>query len=69
MIKFVSLISGSSGNATLVSDGKTNLLVDCGTSGKRIEAALEKAGEAKDSINALLITHEHSDHIKGKKIC
>lgn len=65
MIKFVSLISGSSGNATLVSDGKTNLLVDCGTSGKRIEAALEKAGEAKDSINALLITHEHSDHIKG----
>lgn len=64
-IKFVSLISGSSGNSTLISDGKTNLLVDCGGSGKCIQTALMNAGVAINEIDAVLITHEHSDHVKG----
>lgn len=65
MIRFISLISGSSGNAAYVSDGKTNLLIDCGSSGKKIEAALKAIDVLPESINALLITHEHSDHIQG----
>lgn len=65
MIKFFSLISGSSGNAAFVSDGRTRLLIDCGTSGKRLEAALNAAGESAVNIDALLVTHEHSDHIRG----
>lgn len=65
MIEMYSLISGSSGNSTLITDGKTNLLVDCGTSGKRIFAALEQTGAAPADIDALLVTHEHSDHTKG----
>lgn len=64
-MKFISLISGSSGNATLVSDGTTNLLVDCGTSGKALEKALAEAGSSIREIDAVLLTHEHSDHTKG----
>lgn len=65
MLELISLISGSSGNASLITDGKTNLLLDCGTSAKKLEAALVKIGVMPQSISALLITHEHSDHIKG----
>lgn len=64
-MKFVSLLSGSSGNATLVSDDKTNLLIDCGASGKALERALLQAGSSINEIDAILITHEHSDHTKG----
>ncbi len=64
-MKFVSLISGSGGNSTLISDGKTNLLIDCGASGKQIEKSLLDAGVSIREINAVLITHEHSDHTKG----
>lgn len=65
MIEMYSLISGSSGNSTLISDGHTKLLVDCGTSGKRIFAALEQTATAPADIDALLVTHEHTDHTKG----
>lgn len=64
-MKFVSLLSGSGGNATLISDGKTNILVDCGASGKVIEQSLAEAGSSINEINAILLTHEHSDHTKG----
>lgn len=64
-MKFVSLLSGSSGNATLISDDQTNLLIDCGASGKSIEYALIQAGSSIHEIDAILITHEHSDHTKG----
>lgn len=64
-MKFVSLISGSSGNATLISDGTTNLLIDCGASAKALERALTEAGSSIREINAILLTHEHSDHVKG----
>ncbi len=65
MLELYSLISGSSGNCTLITDGRTNLLLDCGTSGKRAFLALAALGVTPDMIDALLVTHEHSDHTKG----
>ncbi|MCD8180729.1 MAG: MBL fold metallo-hydrolase [Firmicutes bacterium] len=62
---FVSLISGSSGNATFVSDGKTNLLIDCGMSGAKLKEAMKVIDAAPENITALLLTHEHIDHTKG----
>ncbi len=68
LTEFISLISGSSGNAAFISDGHTRLLVDCGMSGKRLEQALCEIGSSAAEIDALLITHEHSDHVRGAGI-
>lgn len=68
MTTFVSLISGSSGNATFISDGKTNLLIDCGMSGKKLKEALLAIDVLPESIDALLLTHEHIDHTRGAGI-
>lgn len=65
MLELYSLISGSSGNSSLVTDGKTHILVDCGTSGKRIFNALSELCIPPDGISAIIVTHEHSDHTKG----
>lgn len=65
MTTFASLISGSSGNASFISDGKTHILTDCGTSGAKLKEAMAKIGMSPESITALLITHEHIDHVKG----
>lgn len=65
MINFTSLISGSSGNATLFSDGSTHLLIDCGMSGKQLFEALAKIGLSPDRLDGILLTHEHIDHVKG----
>ena len=59
------LASGSSGNAILVSHGATHLLVDCGISCLRIKRALAELGLSPADLTAILITHEHSDHICG----
>ena len=63
MIKICSLFSGSSGNCIFVESGSTRLLVDCGVSGRKIEQALDSIGVDIKTINALLLTHEHSDHV------
>ncbi len=66
MIRFKSLGSGSTGNATLVeaSGGITfRLLVDCGLGLKQLSSRLGEAGLADGDIDAIFITHEHSDHI------
>lgn len=65
---FCSLYSGSSGNATYVSDGKTGILIDAGLSGKQITQALSQIGVLPETLSGILITHEHSDHIKGAGI-
>ena len=59
------LASGSSGNCILVSHGGTHLLVDAGISCRRIKAALAALGLTPGELTAVLITHEHSDHISG----
>ena len=62
---FLSLVSGSSGNCSLISDGKTTVLCDCGLGIRRLEELLKSIGISPDNLSAILITHEHSDHIKG----
>jgi phosphoribosyl 1,2-cyclic phosphodiesterase len=59
------LASGSKGNAIYVSDGETAILVDAGLSGKEIARRMHAAGLQMESVKAILVSHEHSDHIRG----
>lgn len=59
------LASGSRGNSTYITDGSTSILVDAGLSGAEIERRLTSKGISPDSLDAILISHEHSDHIHG----
>ncbi len=65
MLKFCSLYSGSSGNCLFVESNKTKVLIDCGPSGKKIIEGLESIDRDITDIDAILITHEHSDHVKS----
>ncbi len=65
MTDFCALFSGSSGNCTYISCGGTALLVDAGVSTRSICRALESIGSAIGNVAAVLVTHEHSDHIRG----
>lgn len=65
IMRICSLSSGSKGNAIFVESEKTKLLVDCGHSGKFIELLLNSIGEEAKNLNAIFVTHEHVDHIKG----
>ena len=65
MFNFCSLYSGSSGNSLFVETENTKLLIDAGVSCRKIETALNNLNINPASINGILITHEHSDHIQG----
>ncbi len=65
MFKYCSLYSGSSGNSFFVQTDKTKILIDAGVSSKKIVSALLEFNIDVNSIDAILITHEHSDHTKG----
>ena len=65
MLKFCSLYSGSSGNSLFVETPTTKLLIDAGESSKKIENALNNLNIDASNIDGILVTHEHSDHIKG----
>jgi phosphoribosyl 1,2-cyclic phosphodiesterase len=65
IVKFCVLASGSSGNCTLIATAKTRLLVDAGLSFRELSKRLASIGEHPDRIDAVLITHEHTDHISG----
>lgn len=64
-ITFCSLFSGSSGNAIYIGAGDTHLLIDAGLPGKTVSEALMKIGVLPETLTAILVTHEHSDHVKG----
>lgn len=64
-MRFASLGSGSKGNATLVATDETLLLVDCGFSVRRTIRRMEQLGVRPDQLDAILVTHEHSDHSAG----
>ncbi|MEQ8517354.1 MAG: MBL fold metallo-hydrolase [Chromatocurvus sp.] len=64
-MRFASLGSGSKGNATLVQSGDTLLMVDCGFSLKETRRRLRRLQVDPAAITAILVTHEHSDHISG----
>jgi phosphoribosyl 1,2-cyclic phosphodiesterase len=66
-LKFCSFASGSSGNCYMIQCEETVLLVDVGISGKKIMHGLETAGVSTEQVLGILITHEHSDHIKSLK--
>jgi phosphoribosyl 1,2-cyclic phosphodiesterase len=57
--------SGSKGNATYIESGETAVLIDCGFSGKETAKRLAAIGVPMERLTALLVTHEHTDHIKG----
>ena len=64
-MKFASLGSGSRGNATIAEYADTTILVDCGFSLKETTRRLEMLGHDASLVDAILVTHEHSDHIRG----
>lgn len=64
-MRLCSLYSGSSGNCIYIGDGHTNILVDIGVSTKKVVEALASIDVKPEEIDAVLITHEHSDHIGG----
>jgi len=65
-VRFASIGSGSEGNGTLIqAEGQPALLVDCGFSGREALARMAELGLAGEDLAGILVTHEHTDHIKG----
>lgn len=64
-MEFASLGSGSKGNATLVRQGETLLMIDCGFSLRETTRRMARLGLSPDQLHAVLVTHEHSDHCAG----
>lgn len=64
-MKFIPLCSGSSGNSVYIEAGDQRILVDAGVSCRRLCGLLTEAGGDPGQLTAILITHEHTDHIKG----
>jgi phosphoribosyl 1,2-cyclic phosphodiesterase len=65
MVRMTVLASGSRGNSTVVSTERTRVLVDAGLSCRELLKRMRQAGEEPESLNAIVITHEHQDHVQG----
>ncbi|MDR5904715.1 MBL fold metallo-hydrolase [Franzmannia qiaohouensis] len=65
VLRFASLGSGSKGNATLVCDGETRVLVDCGFGMREAEKRLARFDLHPSQLDAILVSHEHGDHVRG----
>jgi phosphoribosyl 1,2-cyclic phosphodiesterase len=65
MVRFTVLSSGSKGNSTVVTGGGTRVLVDAGLSCRELFKRMKAAGEDPATLDAILVTHEHQDHING----
>ncbi len=68
MVRFCPLFSGSSGNCTYISTGEFSVLIDAGVSAKAITEALISINASPSEIDAIFITHEHCDHVKGVRV-
>ena len=68
MARYCPLFSGSSGNCTYIGAASGGVLVDAGVSAKRIETALRERDIDPSSIRAVLVTHEHRDHVAGLRV-
>lgn len=64
-IRFTILASGSTGNATIVQTDDATILVDAGLSAKKLDELMRERGVNGSDIDAIFVTHEHSDHVKG----
>lgn len=64
-LTFCPLFSGSSGNAIYMAAKDTRILIDAGLPGRTVENALKQIGVAPDTLSAIVVTHEHSDHTRG----
>ena len=64
-MRFASIGSGSEGNGLVVEAGDTRVMIDCGFGIRDSAARLARIGVAPDSLSAILVTHEHSDHVGG----
>lgn len=64
-MQFSVLASGSSGNATYIENEGHSFLVDAGLSGRKMEELFAAIGKKMSDLDGILVTHEHSDHIKG----
>ena len=64
-MRFTILGSGSKGNGTLVEVGKTLVLLDCGFTIAQVEQRMARLNKTPDDLSAIVVTHEHGDHIKG----
>ena len=65
MLNFCSLYSGSTGNSLFIENEKTKILIDAGVSAKKILTGLKTVNTNIQEIDAILVTHEHSDHIRS----
>src|ERR1700690_2969032 len=65
MVRFTVLASGSKGNSTIVCGGRTHILVDAGLSCRELFRRMKLAGEDPATLDAILVTHEHQDHVNG----
>src|SRR5260370_10060975 len=68
MMRMTVLASGSKGNSTVISSSRTRVLVDAGLSCRELLKRMSIAGEDPAQLNAILITHEHQDHIAGLSV-
>ena len=68
-MRFASLGSGSRGNALVVEAGRTRVLVDCGFGPRNLATRLARLALAPGDIDAILVTHEHADHLSGVRPC
>ena len=68
VLEITHLGSGSRGNATLLQSEESKVLIDCGFSGRQIERRLGQIDVDPKSIDAILLSHHHSDHVQGAEI-
>ena len=59
------LASGSKGNSAVISSSRTRILVDAGLSCRELMRRMHQVGEEPEKLDAILITHEHADHVSG----